>query len=183
MAPLRTGTAAALGTGALAGAVGTLAMDRLWYARYRKGGGGDRFADWELSTGTTGFEDAGAPAQVGMHLYRAVLRRAIPDARAAFTNNVVHWSTGVQWGVAYAWVAGRRGRTAWTDGVVLGPVAWGAAYALLPAIGVYKPIWEYERSVLWQDLSAHLVFGTTTAAAMRLLAGRSGWGRSGRHGT
>ncbi len=81
MAPLRTGTAAALGTGALAGAVGTLAMDRLWYARYRKGGGGDRFADWELSTGTTGF------------------------------------------------------------------------------------------------------VGTTTAAAMRLLAGRSGWGRSGRHGT
>lgn len=168
-------------TGALAGAVGTMAMDRLWYARYRRGGGTDGFADWELSTGTTGFEDAGAPAQVGKHLYEAVLRRPIPDARAPLTNNVVHWSTGVQWGVLYALVARRRGRAGWTDGLVLGPVACGAAYALLPAIDVYKPIWEYEPSVLWQDLSAHLVFGVTTATALRLLAGRRS--RSGRHAT
>jgi hypothetical protein len=170
-------------TGALAGAVGTIAMDRLWYARYRRGGGTDGFADWELSSGTTGFDDAGAPAQVGKHIYEAVLRRPIPDASARLANNVVHWSTGVQWGVGYALVAGRRGRVRWTDGFVLGPVACGAAYALLPAIDVYQPIWEYRPAVLLQDLSAHLVFGVTTATALRVLAGRSGRSRSGRHTT
>ena len=30
--------------GVAAGAAGTLAMDRLWYARYHRGGGADRFA-------------------------------------------------------------------------------------------------------------------------------------------
>ena len=183
MARLGLAVPATLVTGALAGAVGTIAMDSLWFARYRRAGGADGFADWELSAGTTGFEDAAAPAQVGKHLYEAVLRRPIPDTRARLANNLVHWSTGAQWGVLYALAAGRRGRVRWTDGFVLGPVACGAAYALLPTIDVYKPIWEYEPSVLWQDLNAHLLFGVTTATALRVLAGRSGRSRSGRHTT
>jgi len=36
-------------------------------------------------------------------------------------------------------------------------------------LGVYKPIWEYDARTIWQDLSAHLVYGetkATTAAAL-----------------
>ena len=41
---------------------------------------------------------------------------------------------------------------------------------MLPLLGVYKPIWEYDLETLRKDLSAHLVFGTATAAAFCLLA-------------
>jgi len=43
-------------------------------------------------------------------------------------------------------------------------------YVVLPLLGVYKPIWEYDLETLGKDLSAHLVFGTATAAAFRLLS-------------
>ncbi len=32
--------------GAAAGAVGTVAMDLLWFSRYRRNGGDSRFVDW-----------------------------------------------------------------------------------------------------------------------------------------
>ena len=40
----------------------------------------------------------------------------------------------------------------------------------LPQLGVYEPIWKYDLEPLEKDLSAHLVFGTATAAAYSLLA-------------
>jgi hypothetical protein len=74
----------AVGRGLAAGAVGTLAMDLLWYARYRRGVG-----------------------------------------------------------------------------------VWAVDYAVLPAAGLYKPIQDYDRETLAKDLTAHLVYGATTAAALR----------------
>ena len=47
---------------------------------------------------------------------------------------------------------------------------WSAGYVVLPALGVYRPIWEYDLKTLGKDLSAHLVFGVGTAAAFRALA-------------
>jgi hypothetical protein len=41
---------------------------------------------------------------------------------------------------------------------------------VLPRLGLYKPIWEYDRTTLAKDLSAHLVFGVTTAATFRVLS-------------
>ena len=41
---------------------------------------------------------------------------------------------------------------------------------MFPLLGVYKPIWKYDLETLGKDLSAHLVFGTATAAAFGLLA-------------
>src|ERR1700732_77426 len=35
--------------GALAGAVGTLAMDLVWFARFKREGGEQRFVEWEVS--------------------------------------------------------------------------------------------------------------------------------------
>jgi hypothetical protein len=46
---------------------------------------------------------------------------------------------------------------------------WVVSYAVLPAAGLYKPIQDYDRETLAKDLSAHLVYGTTTAAE-RLLS-------------
>jgi hypothetical protein len=45
---------------------------------------------------------------------------------------------------------------------------------VLPAARLYEPIWKYDRVTLAKDLSAHLVYGPGTAAALRLLAGTTG---------
>jgi hypothetical protein len=47
---------------------------------------------------------------------------------------------------------------------------WATGYAVLPALKVYKPIWEYDTKTLARDLSAHLVYGLTTAAAFKVPA-------------
>ncbi len=49
---------------------------------------------------------------------------------------------------------------------------WLSGYAILPAMKLYKPIWEYEPQVLWKDLQGHLSYGSTTAGIFKLLAGR-----------
>jgi hypothetical protein len=157
-------------TGALAGSAGTLAMDLLWYSRYRRSGGTDGFLPWETAAGTTGYADAAAPAQVGKKLVTAVTGSPPPDETARLMTNVVHWATGKQWGLVYGlaqpWL-GRRGPL--VGGVALGLLAFGTSYALLPALGVYKPIWTYDARTIGQDLSAHLVFGLTTATTAAAL--------------
>lgn len=158
----------ALTRGIVAGAVGTLAMDLVWYSRYRRSGGEDGFLDWEFSSSTEGFEDAGAPAQVGRRVAKAVFHRELPDHSAGLTNNVVHWATGCQWGALYS-IARRNTETGPGLGLALGPVAWGAAYGLLGAAGIYEPIWRYDSETLVKDLTAHLVFGIATATAHRAL--------------
>ena len=52
-------------------------------------------------------------------------------------------------------------------------MVWAGGYVVLPLLGVYQPIWKYDVGTLGKDLSAHLVFGTTTAATYTLLAGRN----------
>ena len=47
--------------GLLAGAVGTLAMDLVWFVRYKRGGGESGFAAWELASGLDSWDDASAP--------------------------------------------------------------------------------------------------------------------------
>lgn len=165
-----TSALTAMTRGAVAGAFGTLAMDLLWYSRYRRRGGLDGFLRWEFSSSTTSFEEAGAPAQVGKRVVRTVLRKDLPDRSAALTNNVVHWATGAHWGALYGAMSRSRPGPSPADGLVIGPVAWGAAYALLGAAGIYEPIWRYDKDTLAKDLGAHLVFGVATATAHRLLA-------------
>ncbi len=152
--------------GAVAGAIGTLAMDVVWYARYRRGGGQDSFLDWEFSGSTTGFDDAGAPAQVGKRVVKAVFDRDLSDDLAGATNNVVHWATGTQWGALYGVATSATGLPQPAAALLLGPMAWGTAYALLGAAGIYEPIWSYDAKTLAKDFSAHLVFGLATAAAV-----------------
>lgn len=154
--------------GMVAGLVGTLAMDLLWWSRYRRGGGEDGFADWEFATGTSSFEEASAPAQVGRKA-AALVNIDLPDELAATTTNVVHWLTGAGYGMGHGLVNDGR-RPALAAGLVTGAGAFANSYATLGTIGVYEPIWEYDTTTLARDLSAHLLFGAATGLAYAALS-------------
>jgi hypothetical protein len=47
---------------------------------------------------------------------------------------------------------------------------WVSGYVVLPLAHLYKPIWEYDSKTLAKDLSAHIVYGVTTAVAFAFLA-------------
>lgn len=158
-------------TGAVAGAVGTVAMDLVWYARYRSGGGGSSFADWEFSTSTSSFEEASAPGQVGKKLADTV-GVDLPDEAAGATTNVMHWLTGVGYGVGHSVLQDGHGTV--PGGVMTGLGAFTNSYAALGTLGIYEPIWEYDAETLRKDLTAHLAFGLAASAAYRLLTGSDG---------
>lgn len=166
MARGRTSPLPALAAGMVAGAAGTLAMDLLWFRRYRAGGGEDSFTDWEFSAGTKSYEDAGAPAQVGRRVVERVLPVELPPESAALVNNVTHWATGVGWGAGYG-LAATSVATHPAFGVVLGPVAWATSYVVLGLAKLYKPMWQYDAPTLAKDLSAHVVFGLVTSSMFR----------------
>lgn len=162
-------------TGAIAGAAGTLAMDLLWYSRYRRGGGDQPFTEWEFSGSTSSFEEASAPGEVGKMAADAV-GVELPDELAGTTTDVVHWLTGVGYGVGHGLLQEDRGAV--SGGVLTGLGAFSNSYATLGALGVYDPIWEHDPDTLRDDLSAHLVFGLAAGATYRLLtAGRHDDGR------
>jgi hypothetical protein len=158
-----------IAAGALAGSVGTAAMDLLLYRRYRRDGGKDSFWQWEFAGGVTSWDQASAPGQVGQKLERLVTGEPPPDSWARATTNLVHWATGIGWGLQYGAVAGRTARHPWVRAEALGPAAWLSGYAVLPLAGVYEPIWKYDARTLGKDLSAHLVFGATTSAVFAAL--------------
>ncbi len=168
---MRMNPLAKLVRGAVAGALGTIGMDLLLHTRYRRGGGTDGFADWELSAGTEDWEHAATPGLVGRKVAGDVLHVDLPDSAAALTNNVVHWATGLQWGAAYAVAA--AGKPGIRSGAMLGVVACSTSYVVLPLLGLYKPPWEYDAKELAQDYSAHLLFGVITGATLWVLARRA----------
>jgi hypothetical protein len=161
----------ALVRGLAAGAVGTTALDLVWFYRYKRGGGDDGFMDWELSRGLTRWEDAGAPAQIGRRLFEALLKRQLADERAGLLNDVMHGSYGLFWGAQYGVVASSlAARPPPRSGIVFGAIVWGSDYVVLPLAKVYRPIWEYDAKTLWDDLSAHLLYGVATATTFRLVS-------------
>jgi hypothetical protein len=156
--------------GAVAGAFGTLGMDLLWYSRYRRGGGTGPFGEWEITRDVSTWADAPAPGRIGRMLIRAVTGRDVPVERAAALANAMHWAYGLSWAVAYGALVGRRGRRRppW-HGPAFGATICASDYVTLPLAGVYEPIWKYDLPTLYQDLSAHVVFGTVADAALRAL--------------
>ena len=161
--------------GAAAGAVGTAAMDLVLYRRYRCGGGDDSLWRWESATGVTSWDQASAPGQIGRKLQRLATRREPADRSARTTTNIVHWATGIGWGLQYGALAGLTTRRPWLTAAALGPAAWVSGYVVLPLTGVYEPIWKYGARTLADDLSAHLVYGAATSAAFAALWRRRRW--------
>lgn len=156
--------------GLVAGAVGTLAMDLVWFGRYKRGGGEGGFVDWEFSSTLCDWDEAPAPAQIGKRLVEGLFQREVPPEWAAFTNNVVHWAYGILSGAQFGIVAGSLPNPRIAYGLAFGPVVWASGYAVLPLAKLYRPIWEYDAKTLARDLGAHVVYGLGTAAAFRLLA-------------
>lgn len=160
---------AALG-GVLAGAIGTAAMDVFLFVRYRRGGGISKFEEWELSKGLSSWDDAPAPALVGKRLVEGLFEVEVPASRVPLVNNVTHWGYGMLGGLQYGIVAGSFPNRRIRYGVPFGASFWATDYVILPAAKLYKPIWEYDRKTLAEDLSGHLVYGLATATALRLLS-------------
>lgn len=164
----------AIARGAVAGAVGTVAMDAVWFARHRRSGGDKPPLAWEFGLDVQRWEEAPAPAQLGRRIFVAVTRRDIPVSRAALVNDVMHWGYGIGWGAqlgAYAGWLRPRPRVALVPlGLGFGSLVWLSSYVILPLAGLYKPIWEYDAAVLARDLTAHLAYGLGTGAAFAVLA-------------
>jgi hypothetical protein len=160
--------ARSLACGLAAAAVGTLAMDLVWFVRYRRGGGQSDFLAWEFASGLAAWDQASAPAKVGKLLYETALRRELPAQYAQLTTNVMHWAYGVQWGAVLGLAIGSRAHLRLWQGPLFGTLVWLASYVSLPVAGFYRPIWSYDLETLWDDWSAHLVYGTSTAVAFWL---------------
>jgi hypothetical protein len=161
---------AALTRGLLAGAAGTAAMDLLWFYRYKRDGGEGGFFGWEFSSGLCSWDQAPAPALVGKRLVEGVFQKEVPAERAALVNNITHWGYGMLGGAQYGIVAGSLESPRIVYGIPFGATVWISGYVVLPLAHLYKPIWEYDPKTLAKDLSAHLVYGLTTAVAFDLLA-------------
>lgn len=154
----------AIGRGLAAAGVGTAAMDALLYGRYRRGGGEQGWWAWETGAELKQWDDVSTPGQVGKRVLEGLLHRKAPDEWARSTNNTVHWLTGLAWGAQFGVVAGSSAKPRVWWGPLLGSAVWLTNYAVLPTVGLYKPIGEYDFTTLAKDLSAHIVFGTVTGA-------------------
>ena len=154
----------AVAVGAAAGAVGTAAMDLVWFRRYRKGGGQQGLLAWETADGVDKWDDTSGPGQLGRLLVEGFTQHELADRWARTSTNVMHWATGLAWGAQFGIVANSTQRRSWALGLLLGPLVWLASYVLMPLAKLYKPIWEYDRKTLGKDLSAHLVYGAATGA-------------------
>ena len=155
--------------GVAAAAPGTLAMDASLYRRYRHDGGNAAFPGWESSEGLVSWENAPGPALAAKVLLEGVFKREISPRYARLLNNATHWGFGLAAGAAYGLLIGSRRRTKVWYGLPFGAAVWASGYVVLPQLGVYKPIWKYDLKTLAKDLRAHLVYGTATAAAFRVL--------------
>ena len=155
--------------GAAASAPGTLAMDATLYRRYRHDGGNAAFPGWESSEGLVSWANAPAPALVAKQLLEGVLKHELSPRYARLLNNATHWGFGLAAGAGYGLLFGSRRRPKVWYGLPFGAAVWASGYVVLPLLGVYKPIWKYDLETLAKDLSAHLVFGTATAAAYSIL--------------
>jgi hypothetical protein len=136
-----------------------------------RGGGDSTFANWELSSGMTSWDDAPAPAHIGKRLVEGPFQTELPATRAPLVNNVTHWAYGIVNGAQYGIVAGPLPEPRIRYGLPFGAAVWGSGYVILPAARLYDPIWKYDLKTLASDLSAHLVYGLATATRMRLLSG------------
>ena len=169
---------AAVVRGALAGVVGTVALDAVNYAEYRAGGGTEAPLTWEFSETIDSWDKAPAPAQIGKRLYEGFLQRPLPPSAADMVNNITHWGYGMFWGAQYGIVAGSRPRRRFA-GVALATVVFLSGYAVLALAKLYKPIWEYDAKTLGKDYAGHLAFGISTATAFSILTARRRRGPDG----
>lgn len=156
--------------GALAGLVGTAAMDLVQYLRYRSGGGEDNLLHYEFSA-VASFEEAPAPAKIAKRVVESLFDTKLPDEKVNLANNVMHWGYGTAWGGMLGLVTGavRPARVWW--GPLFGTAVFLTDYVVLPPTGLYQPIFEYDAKTLAKDWRDHAVYGSVAGIALRVLGG------------
>src|SRR5260370_30029714 len=127
----------AVGRGLAGGAVGTLAMDLLLYARYRRGGGKQHLFAWECSSGLSSWDEAPVPGQVGKRLFEGLFQKKLPPQRAELVRNITHCATGMLAGAAYGIAAESLGQPRTWYGLPFGAAVSAVVYAFLPAATLY----------------------------------------------
>jgi hypothetical protein len=160
---------AAVVTGLLAGAVGTVCLDAVHYLKYRGTGGTDDPLAWEFAP-VENWETAPDPGQVAKRLIEGFTQRKLPDRSAWLISTLAHWGYGLAAGAAYGILAGSLPTPHPRYGVPLGAALFANDYIALPVAGLYQPIWEYDAKTLAWDLGAHLAYGAGTGTTFRLLA-------------
>jgi uncharacterized membrane protein YagU involved in acid resistance len=101
-------------------------------------------------------------------------QRELPDRWAFPLSTIAHWSYGSAWGSVYGVLAGSLRRPHALYGLPFGAAVWVSDYIVLPAVGLYKPIWDYDAKTLAKDLAGHLAYGTGTGVTFWLLDRRAG---------
>ena len=91
---------------------------------------------------------------------------SISRSAAGTTADVVHLSTGVGWAVAGSLIASATGLNPVVAGLGAGAAALAGAYTVLPALGLYDPVWKYEGKTIWKDATAHATYGAVTGITL-----------------
>ncbi|MEY9933793.1 hypothetical protein ABH926_008455 [Catenulispora sp. GP43] len=170
---MRTKTAmtplAAVLSGLLAGAVGTVCLDAVQYLKYRRAGGRDAPRAWEFAP-VENWEQAPDPGQVAKRVIEGFTQRDLPDRAAWPLSTLAHWGYGTAAGAVYGLLAGSAAVPKARYGVPFGVGLFANDYVALPIAGLYKPIWQYSAKVLGWDLGAHIAYGAGVGVAFRAVS-------------
>ena len=141
--------AAAVGKGLFAGVAGTAAMT----------------VSSTIEMKLRGRPASSAPATAAAKVLGVEPKGQSEEARFA---SIVHWGYGTSWGAVRGLIgaAGFGGLRA--NAAHLGAV-WGTEQAMLPALGVAPPFWEWGAKEVAIDAFHHLVYAGATGAAYALL--------------
>ena len=160
---------AAVVGGTLAGVVGTICLDTVWYLRYRRGGGRMSPLEWEFGP-VDSWDHAPDPGKVAQRVIEGFTQRKLSDRWAWPISTAMHWGYGSSAAAAYGILAGSLRDPDPLYGLPFGAAVWATGYVILPEGMIYKPIWTYDAKTLARDLSAHLAYGAGTGAAFWLFA-------------
>jgi hypothetical protein len=119
-----------------------------------------------------GPEPSSTPGEVGRRIVEGVLERRVPEERMGLLNSAMHLAYGTSWGAPYAILHSSSEAGAARSGALAGLGVWAASLVGLPALKLAPPVWKYPPPELALDVSYHLVYGLSTAAAFRLLESR-----------
>jgi uncharacterized membrane protein YagU involved in acid resistance len=77
---------------------------------------------------------------------------------------VVHWAIGVGAGAVYGALVQEPTRARVPDGALFGLGVWTVAFgALLPALGITRPVWRSTARETAVNVASHLAYGAATA--------------------
>jgi hypothetical protein len=142
--------AAAIGRGLVAGAIGTAAMTVSSTVE-------QKLRERAAST---------APADAAMKVLG--IEGFCDDSAKSRFSTAVHWAYGTSWGVPRALLA-VAGLSPAAATAAHGGALWASEQAMLPALGVAPPLWEWGAAEIAIDALHHVVYAVATGVAYEAL--------------